>query len=55
MKTLMIEILFCILFLVFILGMFGIAELLINVINMNTVMTICYAVLGYSFIYILKN
>ena len=55
MKTRLLEILFCILFLAFILGMFGIAELLIQVINMNTVMTICYAVLGYSFIYLIKN
>lgn len=55
MKTSLLKILFCILFLAFILGMFGIAELLIQVINMNTVMTICYAVLGYSFIYLIKN
>ena len=55
MKTILLEILFCILFLAFILGMFEIAEFLIQVINMNTVMTICYAVLGYSFIYLIKN
>ena len=55
MKTRLLKILFCILFLVFILGMFAIAELLIQVINMNTVMTICYTVLGICFIYLFKN
>ena len=55
MKTRLLEILFCILFLAFILGMIGIAEFLASVINMNTIMTICYAVLGYSFIYLLRN
>lgn len=55
MKTSLLKILFCILFLVFILGMFAIAELLIQVINMNIVMTICYAVLGICLIYLLKN
>lgn len=55
MKTRLLEILFWILILAFLLGMFGIAELLINVINMKTIMTAVYITLGYSFIYILKN
>ena len=55
MKTRLLEILFCILFLAFLLGMFGIAELLATVINMKTIMTAVYIALGYSFIYILKN
>lgn len=55
MKISVLKIGFCILFLAFILGMFGIAELLVQVINMNTVMKICYAVLGYSFIYLIKD
>lgn len=55
MKTRLLEITFCILFLTFILGMFGIAEFLTSVINMKTIMTAVYIALGYSFIYILKN
>lgn len=55
MKTLMIEILFCILFLIFLLGMIVMAELLVQVINMKTIMTAVYIALGYSFIYLLKN
>ena len=55
MKTRLLEILFCISFLEFLLGMIAIAELLATVINMKTIMTAVYIALGYSFIYILKN
>lgn len=55
MKIAMIKILFCVLFLAFILGMIAIAELLINVINMKTIMTAVYIALGYSFIYLIRN
>lgn len=55
MKTKLLEILFCILFLAFFIGMFSLAELLIQVINMNTVMTICYTVFGICLIYLFKN
>lgn len=55
MKTRLLEILFCVLFLAFLLGMIWLAELLIQVINMKTIMTAVYIALGYSFIYILKN
>lgn len=55
MKTKLLEILFCILFLAILLGMFAMAEFLTTVINMKTIMTAVYVALGYSFIYILKN
>ena len=55
MKTRLLEILFCIIGLAFLLGMFGIAEFLSKVINMKTIMTAVYIALGYSFIYILRN
>lgn len=55
MKTRLLEITFCILFLTFILGMFGIAEFLISVISINTVMTTVYVVGVLSFIYLLRN
>ena len=55
MKTSLLKILFCILFLTFILGMFVIAELLAKVLTINIVMTIAYIMLGISFIYILKD
>lgn len=55
MKTLMIEILFCILFLAILLGMIAIAEFLSKVISINTVMTTVYVVGVLSFIYLIKN
>lgn len=55
MKTSLLKILFCILFLVFILGIFAIAELLAKAITMECFMTIAYIMLGISFIYILKD
>ena len=39
----------------FILAMFGISEILSNLITMKTIMTIVYIALGYSFIYIFKR
>lgn len=39
----------------FILLMFGLAELLSNLITMNLVMTVVYIALGFSFIYLLRN
>lgn len=55
MKTSILKILFCILFLLFILGMFAIAELLAKAITMECFMTIVYIMLGISFIYFSKN
>ena len=55
MKIAMIEILFCVLFLAFLLGMIWLAELLATVINMKTIMTAVYIALGYSFIYLIRN
>ena len=55
MKTSLLKILVCILFLTVILGMFAIAELLAKVLTINIVMTIAYIMLGISFIYILKD
>lgn len=55
MKISVLKIGFCILFLAFILGMIAIAELLIQVINMNTVITTVYIVTVLGFIYLIKN
>lgn len=55
MKIKLLEILFCILFVGFILGLFSLAELLIQVINVKTIMTAVYVALIFSFIYIFKN
>ena len=55
MKTRLLEILFCILFLAILLGMIGIAEFLTTVISMNTVMTTVYIVTVLGFIYLIKN
>ena len=55
MKTSLLKILFCILFLTVILGMFVIAELLAKVLTINIVITIAYIILGISFIYFLKD
>lgn len=55
MKTSLLKILFCILFVTFILGMFVIAELLAKSITMECFMTIAYIMLGISFIYILRD
>lgn len=55
MKTRLLEITFCILFLTFILGMIAIAEFLTTVINMNTVITTVYIVTVLGFIYLIRN
>ena len=55
MKTKLLEILFCILFLAILLGMIAIAEFLSKVININTVMTTVYVVIVLGFIYLIKN
>lgn len=39
----------------FILAMFGIANILSNLIKMETIMTVVYIALGYGITYILKN
>ena len=39
----------------FILTMFGIAEILSNLITMDMLMTVVYIALGYGITYILKN
>ena len=41
--------------LAFILIMFAIGQLLVNLIKMDSIMTVVYVALGFSFIYILKN
>ena len=55
MKNILLGIIFWTILLLIISLIFWIAELLIQVINMNTVMTICYTVLGIYFIYLFKN
>lgn len=55
MKIKLLEILFCILFLAIILGIIAIAEFLISVINVNTIMTIFYIAGVLSFIYLIKD
>lgn len=55
MKTLLLEIVFCILGLAFLLGMFGLAELLATVISINTIMTTCYVAIVLGFIYLIKK
>ena len=49
------KVLFCVLFFTFFFGMFGIAELLIKVININTVMSTVYVALVLGFIYLIRN
>lgn len=49
------KVLFCVLFFTFFFGMFGIAELLIQVISINTVIFLTYEVLGFSFIYLTRK
>ena len=55
MKTLLLKILLIIIAIAFFLGMFGIAELIANVISINTVMSTVYVALVLGFIYLLKN
>lgn len=55
MKTLLLKTLLVVIAIAFFLGMFSIAELLASVISINTIMTVIYAALVLSFIYILKK
>ncbi len=55
MKTLLLEILFCILGLAFLFGMIAIAELLANVISINTIINTCYVAIVLGFIYLVRN
>lgn len=55
MKNILRGIAFWTILMGFILAMFGTAEILSNLIKMETIMTVVYIALGYSFIYILKN
>ena len=55
MKTLLLKTLLVVIAIAFIFGMFSIAEFLTTVISINTIMTVIYAALVLSFIYILKN
>lgn len=55
MKNILRGIIFWTIALAFILIMFGLAELLSKIVTMNFIMTVVYIMLGFSFIYILKN
>lgn len=55
MKNILLGIIFWTILLLIMSLMFWIAELLIQVININTVMTIFYIVLGICLIYLFKN
>lgn len=55
MKQLLLKILFTILALAFIFGMFAIAELLAKVINMDTIINTCYVVIVLGLIYVIRN
>lgn len=55
MKNILRGIIFWIILMGFILAMFGIAEILSNLITMDMLMTVVYIALGYGITYILKN
>ena len=55
MKNILRGIAFWTIAIAFILLMITIGQALANLITMETIITIVYAALGYSFIYILKN
>lgn len=55
MKTLVLKLLLITIATIFILGSIAIAELIANVISINTIMAVIYAALVLGFIYILKN
>ena len=55
MKNTIRGIIFWTIALAFILSMFGLAELLSKIITMDSIVTVVYIALGFSFIYILKN
>ena len=48
-------IIFWIIVIAFILIMFGIGQALANLIKMDSIMTVVYIALGFSFIYLLRN
>ena len=55
MKNTLRGIMFWTIALAFILIMFAIGQALANLIKMDSIMTVVYMALGFSFIYILKN
>lgn len=55
MKKTLTKTILLIIAMLFILGMFAIAEALSNLVTMDMIMTVVYISLGYSFIYIFKN
>ena len=55
MKTLLLKLLLITIATIFIFGSIAIAEFLTTVVSINTIMTVIYAALVLSFIYILKN
>lgn len=55
MKNILRGIIFWIIVMGFILVMFATAEILSNLITMETIMTVVYIALGYGITYILKN
>lgn len=55
MKNTLRGIMFWTIALAFILIMFTIGQALANLLTMDSIMTVVYIALGYSFIYILKN
>ena len=55
MKEFIKGIIFWTIALAFILIMFSIGQALANLITMDSIMTVVYIALGFSFIYILKN
>ena len=55
MKKTLLKTIFIIIAFTFLIGMFGLAELLASVISINFMMNIVYIMLGFSFVYVLKN
>lgn len=55
MKQQLLKILFCILALAFLLGMFVLAETIAKVLTIKTIVNVAYIMLAISFIYLLKN
>lgn len=55
MKKILLETIFIMLFFALILGMIGIAELLTQIITMNTIKAITYIAIVFSVLYIVKN
>lgn len=55
MKTLLLKLLLITIATIFILGSIAIAELIANVITVNTVMSTVYVALVLGFIYLIKN